>query len=304
MTPLHAAMAERSPPIQDFDFVEPLPDRLCCGICRQTLRDPLLTSCRHSFCTSCLKTRFQISQLCPVCNVRYTSFPDANIAREVKALQVRCRNKQAGCEWTGDLGKVEEHRINCGFASLRCIKCGQLMQQRLMTKHQDLLCPLRQYDCDYCRTYVNTYKDVTTNHWAVCEFFPVPCPNDCPKGSIARNHLMEHIRNECTVKKDGKQLAEMKSQRDNLLEKLRFLQDTLERRKGEMQDAGINREQELTTALDELQEELRKKDKKISEMALDREELQRKLHVSLKEYPVILLKYHWWYVCYKGVSES
>ena len=137
-------MAERSPPIQDFDFVEPLPNRLCCGICRHPLRDPLLTSCRHSFCTSCLKTKFQISQLCPVCNVRYTSFPDANIAREVKALQVRCRNKQAGCEWTGDLGKVEEHRVNCGFASLRCIKCGQLMQQRLMTKHQDLLCPLRQ----------------------------------------------------------------------------------------------------------------------------------------------------------------
>ena len=32
-----------------------------------------------------------------------------------------------------------------------------------------------------------------------------------------------------------------------------------------MQDAGINQEQELTTALDELQEELWKKDKKISE---------------------------------------
>jgi len=152
------------------------------------------------------------------------------------------------------------------------------MQQRLMTKHQDLLCPLRQYDCDYCRTYVSTYKDVTTNHWAVCEFYPVPCPNDCPKGSIPRNRLMEHIRSECKVKKDGKQLAEMKSQRDNLLEKLRFLQDSIERKRGEMQDAGINREQELTTALDELQEELWKKDKKISEMAAELEELQRMLH--------------------------
>jgi len=38
----------------------------------------------------------------------------------------------------------------------------------------------------------------------------------------------------------------------------------------------------LTTALDELQEELWKKDKKISEMVVDFEELQRKFHVSLK----------------------
>ena len=161
--------------------------------------------------------------------------------------------------------------MKCEYANLRCTKCGQ---------------------------------DVSKNHWAVCEFFPEHCPNDCPKGSIPRNRLMEHIRSECKVKKDGKQLPEMKSQRDNLLEKLRFLQDTLERRKGEMQDAGINREQELTTALDELQEELWKKDKKISEMAVELEEVQRKLHVSLEECPVILLKHHWWYVCHKGVSES
>jgi len=58
------------------------------------------------------------------------------------------------------------------------------MQQRLMMKHQVTLCPFRQYDCEYCRKYVNMYEDVSKNHWAVCEFFPVPCPNDCPKGSI------------------------------------------------------------------------------------------------------------------------
>ena len=73
------------------------------------------------------------------------------------------------------------------------------------------------------RTYVNMRHDVTTNHWPVCELFPVPCPNDWPKGGIPRNRLMEHIRSECKVKKDGKQLVEVKSQCDNLLEKLHHL---------------------------------------------------------------------------------
>ena len=286
-------MSGRSPTVYpqggfDCDFVEPPPNRLCCGICLRPLRDPLLTSCRHSFCTSCLGKNFQISQLCPVCNQRYTSFPDADIVQEVRALKVWCRNKQAGCEWTGGLEKVEEHMVNCGFTSLQCSVCGQLVQRRLMTKHQDLLCPLRQYDCDYCRTYFNTYNDVTVNHWPVCEFFPVPCPNDCPKGSIPRNRLMDHIRSECRVKKDGKQLAVVKSQHDNLLEKLRHLQKCLERKNEEIQDAGISikelekQQQEMATAMDELQEELWKKDKKISEMAVEQEELQRKLNVSLR----------------------
>jgi len=184
-------MAQRSPPVSDpqggfdCDFVESPPNRLCCDICRHPLRDPLLTSCGHSLCTYCHRTRSLNSQLCPVCKIRYTTSPDANIAREVKALQVRCRNKQAGCEWTGDLGKVEEHKVNCGFASLRCIKCGQLisMQQRLMTNHQDLLCPLLKYYCDYSRTYVNAYKDVTTSHWPIYEFFLCPAQMTVQRGA-------------------------------------------------------------------------------------------------------------------------
>ena len=40
---------------------------------------------------------------------------------------------------------------------------------------------------------------------------------------------MEHLRSECKVKKDGKQLPEVNLQRDNLLKKLQHLQESLER---------------------------------------------------------------------------
>ena len=148
-----------------------------------------------------------------------------------------------------------------------------------MTKHQDLLCPLRKYDCEYCSVYVSTYEDVTKNHWPICEFFPEPCPNDCPKGSIPRNRLIDHIKSECRVKKDGKQLAEVKLQNVNLLEKLHLLREN-----GEVKDARIKKleedEQQMTTTMNEMQEELWTKDKKMSEMEVELNELHRKLQVS------------------------
>ena len=40
---------------------------------------------------------------------------------------------------------------------------------------------------------------------------------------------MEHLRSECKVKKDGKQLPEVNLQCDNLLKKLQHLRESLER---------------------------------------------------------------------------
>ena len=221
----------------------------------------------------------QIQKRCPVCNEPFTSSADVETAREVKILRVRCRKRKAGCEWIGEVGKIEEHVVNCGYATLPCTKCSQLMQRRLMKKHQDLLCPHRKYDCEYCRVYVNTYEDVTKNHWPICAFFPVPCPNDCPKGSIPRNHLMDHIKSECRVKKDWKELAAVKSQNVNLQEKLYVLRENEER-----QDARIKElekhEHEMATTMNEMQEELWMKDRKIFEMEVELKEVHRKLHVS------------------------
>ena len=90
---------------------------------------------------------------------------------------------------------------------------------------------------------------------------------------------MDHIKSECRVKKDGKQLAEVKLQNVNLLEKLHFLREN-----GEVKDARIKEleedEQQMTTTMNEMQEELWTKDKKMSEMEVELNELHRKLQVS------------------------
>ena len=207
----------------DLNFVTTPPKHLCCAICLHVLRDPHQTDCGHHFCLSCITKAYQQSHACPICKETYSIFRDQKVARDVKELRVKCSQSNQGCEWVGELGSYSNHVNQCDYVSVSCTKCQQLVPKRLITEHQDLLCPLRKFSCDYCRTYISTYDDVTKNHWPICEYYPVPCPNDCPKGSVPRIRLMEHIRNDCKVKKEAKKVAEMRSQNAKLREKLQNL---------------------------------------------------------------------------------
>ena len=251
----------------DLDFVTIPPKHLCCAICLHVLRDPHQTDCGHHFCLSCITKAYQQSHACPVCKETYNIFRDQKVARDVKELQVRCSQRNQGCEWVGELGSyINNHRNQCEFVNVSCTQCQQLVPKRLIEKHQDLFCPLRQSSCDYCRTYVSTCEDVTKNHWPICKFFPVPCPNDCPKGSIPRNHLMEHIRNECKVKKEA---VQMKSQNAKLLEELQCLEkknyerDENERRLKEQVAKAELQESNLLEKVQRLKQRLAEKDEKI-----------------------------------------
>uniref|UniRef100_A0AAZ1WXI2 RING-type domain-containing protein n=1 Tax=Oreochromis aureus TaxID=47969 RepID=A0AAZ1WXI2_OREAU len=45
---------------------------LCCPVCQEVFRDPVILSCSHSFCKDCLKTSWREGPVheCPVCNRR------------------------------------------------------------------------------------------------------------------------------------------------------------------------------------------------------------------------------------------
>ena len=246
------------------DFVRIPPNHLLCGICLHVFRDPHLTSCcGHHFCYSCINKSYQRSKVCPLCQNTFTVFQAQNIIREVNALQVRCRNKTTGCEWEGPLKHLEEHVSNCGFVSVLCNQgCGQYVQNRLLQKHLDLLCPMRKYDCDYCRTYISTYQDVKNNHWKVCEHFPVPCPNDCPKGSVPRGRLMDHLKKECKIKQ---QLAEMRSQNSQLQEKIRRMEKEIATKDTRNKNLEENL-QTQTIRIKQLEQDLEEKKRRIREL--------------------------------------
>ncbi|XP_039866457.1 nuclear factor 7, brain-like [Simochromis diagramma] len=56
---------------------------LCCPVCQEVFRDPVLLSCSHSFCKDCLKRwwRERTTHECPVCNRRSSKEePPSNLA--------------------------------------------------------------------------------------------------------------------------------------------------------------------------------------------------------------------------------
>ncbi|XP_036007646.1 nuclear factor 7, brain-like [Fundulus heteroclitus] len=56
---------------------------LCCPVCQDVFKDPVLLSCSHSFCKECLKNwwREKAAQECPVCRERsLTANPPCNLA--------------------------------------------------------------------------------------------------------------------------------------------------------------------------------------------------------------------------------
>ncbi|KAF3690364.1 Zinc-binding protein A33 [Channa argus] len=59
-----------------------LEEDLCCPVCQQVFRDPVLLSCSHSFCKNCVKSwwRQKITRECPVCKRRSSrSDPPSNL---------------------------------------------------------------------------------------------------------------------------------------------------------------------------------------------------------------------------------
>ena len=131
------------------------------------------------------------------------------LKRTLNEFQVRCPHRELGCEWVGELGKLDQHLNTdpqperqlegCPFTSIKCIHCKDHMRRHVIAGHQNG-CPKRPYSCEYCKEYKSTFEDVA-NHWAECKCYLLPCPNNChPLGSgIERQNLGHHVKEECPL---------------------------------------------------------------------------------------------------------
>ena len=183
-----------------------------CPICLCVLKDPyLIDCCGNSFCRTCIEPIKEESKPCPLCNVQFTAtMPDKRLQRTLNELQVYCSHKEAGCEWIGELGSLTQHLnlnsqeegdrlIGCQLVCIECAFCSEDIQRKDIEEHEEDTCPERPYNCEYCQEYESTHHDVKANHWPVCPFRPVPCPNQCgisPKLKV----LDDHIQNDCPLR--------------------------------------------------------------------------------------------------------
>ena len=137
----------------DYVFVTPPPKSLECSICLLTLRDPhVISCCGNEFCQVCIEHVKKDGKPCPLCNEQdFTTMLHKKLVREVNALVICCPQKELGCEWEGELGKVYGHLypeyggINgCGYVIIACsYDCGMQVQRQKLHEHKMEICPKR-----------------------------------------------------------------------------------------------------------------------------------------------------------------
>ena len=198
----------------DCDFVEKPPEAIQaeCPVCLLILKEPCLISCcGHKFCRECIEQVTKDAKPCPLCNEPNFNFMrERKLERFLKGSEVWCSYKKEGCEWSGELGQLQEHlnpdpslenQLNgCAFVAVECThKCGEWFQRHHITTHQNEQCKKRPYSCDYCRDYASTFEDVIGVHYPQCGNYPVACPNDCDVYKMERQDLEGHLRDKCPL---------------------------------------------------------------------------------------------------------
>ena len=196
----------------ECEFVEKPPKAVQseCPVCLLVLREPYqATCCGYAFCQVCTQKVKKNGNLCPCCNSEtFDTFGDKRLKRSLYELDVKCTNKQQGCQWEGELGQLDNH-LNynptkdnhlegCQFSKIKCLYCSDLFLRSDMKTHQIDQCSVRPFSCQYCKDFNSNHLDVTLIHWPVCDYYPVPCPNKCGK-TLQRQNLQSHITNDCPL---------------------------------------------------------------------------------------------------------
>lgn len=206
----------------EYTFAETVPEDLVCPICQDLLDDTQQTPCGHLFCKECLRKTItsqgfqqvcpqnslniysaslypQLKNMfkCPICQTQHRSnaYNDSYNDRRVKNLRINCPN--VPCTWTGCLHELDKHRkalTGCQYQEDACtMNCGARMLRKELPEHLQSRCPLRQYQCQFCKMQ-DTYRQIVSGHYKKCDAFLLKCPNNCgetiPQKDI-KGHLLE-----------------------------------------------------------------------------------------------------------------
>jgi len=114
-----------------------------------------------------------------------------------------CVKRLVACQYckrdfTG--GAIDDHQAGCGFEPVHCDnKCGARIARNRLKAHRVNTCSKRLVRCQYCERSFTA--ETLQAHHRKCNLFPVPCPNRCPVGSLAREDVESHLESDCLASK-------------------------------------------------------------------------------------------------------
>ena len=151
---------------EDERFQHPVGHTLHCGICLNVLKDPVM--CRqneHLFCRGCVTPHLIYSETCPSCMQPLTveSLREAprTVTNLLSELKIACDYAGRGCEDFVQLGNLERHVADCGFAPAVCSNegCQLVVNKQDLLHHETAVCELRRIiSCNEIREEMDTMK--------------------------------------------------------------------------------------------------------------------------------------------------
>ena len=129
-----------------YDYVEEPPDSLICPICFYPCREPQIVSCcGKKFCLACIDREHLSGKPCPLCRERgFQMLIDREHERRILALKVNCKYKVDGCQWVGELRRIEHPHLSndCHYVPTACkYQCGYMCKRSDILYHEEE-CPI------------------------------------------------------------------------------------------------------------------------------------------------------------------
>ena len=138
-----------------FEF--PVSENFKCAICLNVLNNP--KSCRnnqHYFCFGCIGQHLENSHTCPECmdelNPATLVEPPRVLLNCILELRIKCGYSDRGCPQHIQLGRLQSHVDQCGFAPAKCGNegCGADVNKCEKVRHETELCKFRKVECYGC----------------------------------------------------------------------------------------------------------------------------------------------------------
>ncbi len=190
-----------------YTFVDPLPDKYLCGICKSVLNEPHVTECcGQHFCKNCLEESenpgnfpFQRQSVfggsratkCPHCRqINFRHFRYLPFKREIDSLKVYCPRKSSGCNVQLDYADKNKHEEICEYVHVYC-KCRELVIKKDLCYHEQNVCILRKSACKLCGQIGEYIKIESSEHHSICPDVLQNCPNSC-RAQFKRKDAKSH----------------------------------------------------------------------------------------------------------------
>ena len=155
---------------EDERFEQIVSQSFHCIICTNVIKDAVMCpQNEHLFCRACITRHLMNFQTCPTCMEPLTADTLSQAPRSVRnllaELRIRCEYFDRGCGTFIELGGLEMHVADCGFAPAVCSNegCQIEVNKQDLLHHETSVCELRRVKCHSCNDIRQEMDTVKVN---------------------------------------------------------------------------------------------------------------------------------------------